>query len=68
MIKIRNLNLISILYDPMSHHIDCDYQIDQYPWECSCGLLEQVIPDEESRKRFVRSLGQMGRHRLDMAE
>ncbi len=21
-----------------SHHYQCDYWYDQYPWECSCGL------------------------------
>ena len=25
--------------DPKRHDKDCDYHVDQYPWECNCGVM-----------------------------
>lgn len=26
----------------VTHHIDCEFWFEQYPWECSCGKLERM--------------------------
>jgi hypothetical protein len=25
--------------DKSTHASDCDWHVDQYPWECTCGLI-----------------------------
>lgn len=27
------------IYRPINHDKDCDYHVDQYPWECTCGVI-----------------------------
>lgn len=29
--------------DNATHASDCDWQVDQYPWECTCGLIARLI-------------------------
>lgn len=31
--------LIEDIYHPINHDKDCDYHVDQYPWECTCGVI-----------------------------
>lgn len=28
-------------YHPRNHPLDCTYHVDQYPHECTCGLLSK---------------------------
>lgn len=30
---------IEDIYHPSRHDLDCDYHVDQYPWECTCGVI-----------------------------
>jgi hypothetical protein len=32
------------MFNPREHTPDCDFHVDQYPWECSCGLKEKSMP------------------------
>jgi hypothetical protein len=29
--------------DKSTHASDCDWHVDQYPWECTCGLIARLI-------------------------
>jgi hypothetical protein len=31
------------------HHIDCPWQLDQYPWECTCGATAAKAEIERLR-------------------
>lgn len=30
---------IEDIYRPDKHDPDCDHQVDQYPWQCTCGVI-----------------------------
>lgn len=37
--------------DATTHSGDCDWHMDQYPWECTCGLLPRMTYAEWIAKR-----------------
>lgn len=38
------------------HHIDCDWHLDQYPWECTCGLTAPRAPWFDSVEKRRKEL------------
>jgi len=37
------------MYPTPTHSKDCDYHLDQYPWECTCGAIERFKAEEDNR-------------------
>lgn len=38
-----------------THSSDCEWHMDQYPWECTCGLLPRMTYSEWLAKRQAAS-------------
>lgn len=45
------------------HDDDCDYWLDQYSWECTCGLTQPKHPQFDEHK--TRALLEMPVYTLD---
>lgn len=30
------------IHDPAEHTPECDWQFEQYPWDCNCGAKERL--------------------------
>lgn len=43
-------------YDPRKHPANCAYHVDQYPWECTCGLIAQVGRNPSGPRREAGSV------------
>jgi hypothetical protein len=47
--------------EPPKHHTICEWHLDQYPWECTCGLTAPK-PEwfDNAAKEFEERMAQKG--------
>lgn len=45
------------MIDPRRHSDNCDWHVDQYPWECVCGAIEN--PDQFKPQWLKAAAGQI---------
>lgn len=45
----------------MNHADDCEWQFEQYPWECTCGVLQKMDKPQRLREalKHINSAGNL---------